>query len=124
MLGGGRAERAVGLSAHQPGECGHTASRRDPAEYVAMLGHEGLEKLEVSRGGFLSLAEHDVVLADCDFRKNLSGGVVADREVGACSPVPLAAPGVVLDHPSRAYASNRKCFRQVGDHGCMWQARY
>src|ERR1700736_2223261 len=82
-LGGGLAERAVVLSAHQPGERGHAALRRNPAEYVAMVRHEALEELEVSGGGFLGLAEHDVTFADCDFRKNFSGGGVADREVGA-----------------------------------------
>jgi hypothetical protein len=47
-----------------------------------MVRHEALEKLEVSSGGFLGFAEHDVTFADCDFRKNFSGGGVADREVG------------------------------------------
>src|ERR1700722_1056176 len=48
ILGGGLAERAVVLSAHQPGERGHAALRRNPAEYVAMVRHEALEELEVS----------------------------------------------------------------------------
>src|SRR5208283_2315319 len=55
-LGGGLAERAVVLSAYQPGERGHAALRRNPAEYVAMVRHEALEELEVSGGGFLGLA--------------------------------------------------------------------
>src|SRR5882757_8633343 len=108
MLGGGLAERACILSAHQPGERGHAALRRNPVEYVAMVRHEALEELEVSCGRFLGLAEHDVTFADCDFRKNFSGGAVADREVGARVPVSLAAPGVVLDNPSCAHAGNRK----------------
>src|ERR1700675_1858851 len=41
-LGGGLAERAVVLSAHQPEEGGHAALRRNPAEYVAMVRHEAL----------------------------------------------------------------------------------
>src|SRR5438876_12207656 len=106
MLGGGLAEPAVALSAHQPGERGHAALRRNPAEYVAMVRHEALEELKVSAGGFLGLAEHDVTFADGDLRKNFSGGGVADREVGARGPVLLAAPGVVLDHPSRTHAGN------------------
>src|SRR6476646_4494909 len=113
-LGSGLTERAGVLSAHQPGEGGHAASRRNPAEQVAMIGHEALEQLEVSGGGFLRLAEHDVTFADCDFRKNFSGGGIGDREVGSRIPVLLAALGVMLDHPSRAYSGNRKCFRQVG----------
>ena len=56
-----------------------------------MVRHEALEELEVSGGGFLGLAEHDVTFADGDFRKNFSGGGVADREVGARGPVLLAA---------------------------------
>ena len=117
------AKRAVVLSAHQPGERGHAALRWNPAEYVAMVRHEALEKLEVSGGGFLGPAEHDVTFADCNFRKNFPGGGVADREVGARVPVLLAALGVVLDHPSRAHAGNRKCLRQVRDHGGVRQAR-
>src|SRR6202047_4976776 len=62
-LGGGLAERAVVLSAHQPGERGHAALRRNPAEYVAMIRHEAFEGLEVSGGCFLGLAEHDVTFA-------------------------------------------------------------
>src|SRR6202171_5899369 len=123
MLGGGLAEPAVVLTAHQPGEGGHAALRRNPAKYVAMVGHEALEELEIASGDFLGLAEHNVTFADCDFRKNFSGGGVADREVGARSPILLAALGVVLDHPSRAHAGNRKCLRQVGDHGGVLQAR-
>src|SRR6266481_3777159 len=63
-FGGGLAERACVLSAHQPGECGHAALRRNPAEYVAMIRHEALEELEVSGGNLLGLAEHDVTFAD------------------------------------------------------------
>src|SRR5260221_13198408 len=101
MLGGGLAERAVVLSAHQPGKRGHAALRRNPAEYVAMVRHEALEELEVSGGSFLGLAEHDVTFADWDFGKNFSGGGVRDREVGARRPVLQAGLGVVCDHPSR-----------------------
>jgi len=61
-LGGGLAERAVVLSAHQPGERGHATLRWNPAEYVAMIRHEALQEFEVPSGGFLSLAEHDVTL--------------------------------------------------------------
>jgi hypothetical protein len=71
-LGGGLAERSGVPSAHQPGESGHAALRRNPAEYVAMVRHEALEQLEVSGGDFLSLAEHGVAFANCDLRKNLS----------------------------------------------------
>src|SRR5437868_10212661 len=117
MLGGGLAEPAVALSANQPGDRGHAALRRNPAEYVAMVRHEALEELEVSCGGFLGLAEYDVTFADCDFRKNFSRGGVRDREVGARGPVLLAALDVVLDHPSRAHPGNRECLRPVGDHG-------
>ena len=81
------------------------------------------KKLEVSNGDFPGLAEHNVTFADCDFRKNFSRGGVADREVGARVPVLLAALGVVLDHPSCAHAGNRKCLRQVGDHGGVRQPR-
>src|SRR3977135_3584296 len=105
-LGRGLAELAGIFSVKQPGERGHAALRRNPSEYVAMVRHEALEELEVSGGGLLGLAEHDVTFADCDFRKNFSGGGVADREVGAGGPVLLAALGVVLDHPSRAHAGN------------------
>ena len=122
-LGGGLAERSGVLSAHQPGEGGHAALRRNPAEYVAMLRHETLEELEVSGGDLLSLAEHGVAFANCDLRKNLSGSGVRDGEVGARGPVLLAALGIVLDHPSRAHTGNRKCLRQVSDHGGMRQAR-
>src|SRR5215472_237017 len=111
MLGGGLTKRAVGLTAHQPGEHGHAALRRNPAEYVAMVRHKPLEELEVSGGGFLGLAEHDVTFADCDFRKNFPGGGIGDREVGACSPVLPAALDVVFDHPAGAHAGNRKCLR-------------
>ena len=51
-------------------------------EYVAMVRHKALEELEVSGRGFLGLAEYDLSFADCDFRKNFSGGGVRDREVG------------------------------------------
>src|SRR5438874_13545978 len=47
-LGGGLAEPAVVLSAHQPGERGHAALRRNPAEYVTMVRHEAIQELEVS----------------------------------------------------------------------------
>src|SRR6476469_3967153 len=109
MLGGGLAERAGVLSAQQPGERRHAALRRNPAEHVAMVRHEALEELEVAGGGFLGLAQHDVTFADCDFRKNFSGGGVAAGKVGARGPVLLATPGVMLDHPSGAYAGNGKC---------------
>ena len=121
-LGGGLAKRAIVLAALQPGEGGHAALRRNPAQYVAMVRHEAIDEPEVSGGGFLGLAEHNVTFADCDFRKNFSGGGVADREVGARGPVLLAALGVVLDHPSRAHTGNRKCLRQVRDHGGVRQA--
>src|SRR5450631_3067623 len=93
-LGSGLAERAGVflvqlLSAYQPGEGGHAALRRNPAEYVAMVRHEALEQLEVSGGDFLGFAEHDVTFADGDFRKNFSTGGVADREIGAGGPVLL-----------------------------------
>src|SRR6478609_6344445 len=101
VLRGGLAERAVLLSAQQPRERGHAALRRNPAKYVAMVHHETLEQFEVAGCDFVGLAEHDVTFADRDFRKNLSGGGVADREVGARGPVLLAAPCVMLDHPSR-----------------------
>src|SRR5262249_4831812 len=68
-LGGGLAERAVVLSALEPGENSHAALRRNPVEYVAMVRHEALQELEVSSGDFLGLAEHDVTFADGDFRK-------------------------------------------------------
>jgi hypothetical protein len=64
------AERAGVLPAHQPGERGHASLGRNPAEYIAMVCHEALETLEVSRGGFLGFAKHDVTFADCDFRKD------------------------------------------------------
>ena len=41
-----------------------------------MVRHEALEELEISRGGLLGLAEHDVTFADRDFRKNFSSGGV------------------------------------------------
>src|ERR1041385_1090473 len=90
-LGGGLAKRAgifqaQQLSIDQPGKCGHAASRRNPAQHVAMLRHEGVEELEVSGSDFLGLAKHDVTFADCDFRKNLSSGGVRDREVSARGP--------------------------------------
>src|SRR6476646_1136591 len=91
MLRGGLAERAGILSAHQPRECSHPALWRNPAECVAMVRHEALKELEVSGGGFLGLAEHDVTFTDCDFGKDFSSGGVADREVGARGPVLLAA---------------------------------
>src|SRR6202007_1887165 len=75
-FGGAPAEPSVVLSAHQPGESGHAALRRNPAEYIGMVRHEALQELEVSRGGLLGLAEHDVTLADCNFGKNLSSAGV------------------------------------------------
>src|SRR5215469_74391 len=101
MLGGSLAERALMFSAHQPGERGHAALRRDPAEHVAVVRQKSFEQLEVSRGGGLGLAQNNIALANGDFGKNLAGGGVGDRKVGARVPVLLAAPGVVLDHPSR-----------------------
>src|SRR5689334_3615999 len=77
-LGGGLAERVGVLSAQQPGKRGHAALGRDPAEHVAMVRHEAIEELEVSGGGFLGFAEHDLTLADCDFGKNFSGAGIAD----------------------------------------------
>src|SRR6266540_4453732 len=56
-LGGGLAERAVVLSAHQPGERGHAALRRNPAEYVARFALKALESLKVWGGAFLGLPE-------------------------------------------------------------------
>src|SRR5438874_13507667 len=44
MLGGGLAERSLVLRAYQPGECGHAALRRKPAEYVKMVSHRALEE--------------------------------------------------------------------------------
>src|SRR6185437_1109002 len=78
MLCRGLAERAGVLSAHQPGKCGHAALGWNPAEYVAMVRHKALQKLEVSGGGFLGLAKHDVTPADSDFGKNFSGGGIRD----------------------------------------------
>src|ERR1700730_5527642 len=109
MLGGGLAEPAVALSAHQPGERGHAALRRNPAEYVAMVCHEALEEFEIAGGYFLRFPEHDLTFADCDLRENLSRSGVADGEVGPRGPVLLAALGIVLDHPTRAHSGNRKC---------------
>src|ERR1700761_2185136 len=109
MLGGGLTEPTVAFSAHQPGERGHAALRRNPAEYVAMVVHEALEELEIAGGCFLRFPEHDVTFADCNLRENFSRGGVADREVGARGPVLLAAFGIVLDYPSRAHSGNRKC---------------
>ena len=82
-LGGGLAERAVVLSVHQPRERGHAALRRNPVKCVAMVRHEALEELEVSLRDFVGLAEHDVTVADRDFRENLSCGGGADSEVCA-----------------------------------------
>src|SRR2546423_13955094 len=88
-----------------------------------MVGHETLEELEVSGGDFLTLAKHNVAFADDDFGKNFSGSAVGDGEVGACGPVLLATPDVGFDDPPGAYAGNRKCLRQIVDHGSARQAR-
>src|SRR5262249_15400377 len=119
MLGGGLAERAVVLATYEPGERGHAALRRNPAEHVGMTRHEAIKEFQILGGGFMGLAEHGVTFADGDFRKNFSSGVVGDGEGGARIPVLLAALDVVLDDPSRAHSGNRKCLRQVGDHGGM-----
>src|SRR5258708_12445192 len=119
MLGGGLAEPAVALSAHQPGERGHAALRRNPAEYVAMVSHEALEELEIAAGCFLRFPEHDVTFADCDLRENFSRGGVADGEGGARGPVLLAALGIVLDHPSRAHSRNPKSLLHARHHCAM-----
>src|SRR5215831_20784766 len=73
-LSSGLAERVSVLSAHQPGERSHAALGRNPAEHLAMVRHEAIEELEILRGGFLGLAEHDVTLADGYLRKDFSGG--------------------------------------------------
>src|SRR5579871_4419850 len=78
MLRGGLTKRTGVFSAYQPKERGHAALGRNPAEYVAVVRHEALKELEVSGSSFLGLAEHDVTPADCDFRKNFSGGGVGD----------------------------------------------
>src|SRR5579864_1959070 len=78
LLCGGLAKQASVLSAHQPGECSHPALRRNPAEYVTMVRHEALKELEVSGSSLLGLAEHDITFADGNFRKNFTGGGVAD----------------------------------------------
>src|SRR5260370_41347918 len=98
MLGGGLAEPAVALSAHQPGEHGHAALRRNPDEYVAMVGHEALEELEIAGGCFLRLPEHDVTFEDCDVRENVSRGGGADGEEAARGLGLLAGYGNVLDN--------------------------
>ena len=69
-----------------------------------MLCHETLEQFEISRGNFLGLAKHDIALADCNFGKNFSRSRVGNGEVGARGPILLAAPGIVLDDPSRTHA--------------------
>src|SRR5690348_10954907 len=106
MLGGGLTESTVVLSAQEPGECGHAALRRNPAEYITMVRHEAVEELQVSASGFLRLAEHNVSFSDCDFRQDLSRRGVRDREVSARVPVLSSALFVVLDHPSCAHSGN------------------
>src|SRR5258708_40248898 len=108
MLGGGLAEPAVALSAHQPGERGHAALRRNPAEYVAMISHEALDELEIAGGCFLRLPEHDVTFAGCDLREYFSRGGVPVVEVGARGPALLAALDSVRVHPSRAHSCSRR----------------
>src|SRR3954470_17425964 len=109
-LGGRLAERTSISSTHQPRERSHTTFWRNPTEHIAMVRHETLEKLEVPGCGFLSFAEHGFTFTDRDFRKDFSRRAVAYREVGACGPVLLATLSIVLDHPSRAHARNRKRF--------------
>src|SRR5579864_887849 len=123
MLRGGPAEGAGILSARQPGKRSHSALRWNPAEYIVVVCHEALKELEVLVGGFLGFAEHDITFTDCDLSKSFSGGGVRDREVGSRGPVLLAALDIVLDHPSRTHARNRKRFREIRDYGGVRQTR-
>src|SRR5438874_11709113 len=59
-LGGSLAEWPGILSTHQPGECCHATLRRNPAEHVAMLRHEGIEEFEVSTSNLLGLAKYNI----------------------------------------------------------------
>src|SRR5215469_6491493 len=49
--------------------------------------------------------------------EDFAGSVVRDGEVGARSPVLLAALFVMLDHPAGARSGERESFREIADHG-------
>jgi len=48
-----------------------------------MLGHEAVQQVEVPAGSVLGSSQDRSVMADSDLGQDLSGGRVADREVGA-----------------------------------------
>ena len=110
-FGGGPAEPAVVLSAKQPGECGHPALRRNPAEYLAVVRHEAFEELEVSGGDAACVLPSTTSCLRTAISERISPVVelqTVNKEPRG--PVLLAALRAVLDHPSRAHAGNRECF--------------
>jgi hypothetical protein len=78
QLCGGLAKGAAILSPQQPGKCSHSATRRNPANRIAMFGHEGVKLAEIFTRGFLGFPEHSFAMAHRDFRQHFSSSVVCD----------------------------------------------
>lgn len=121
-LGGSLAEGTRVLAAGQPRERRHAALWSNPAEQVAMLGHEAVQALEIARFGLLGFAEDHIAFADVDLGQNLSRIAVSDRKVGSRIPILLLSDRVVFDHPAGAQSRKRKSFGEVADHRGVRQA--
>src|ERR1700756_1905802 len=76
QLCGGLAKGAAVFSAEQPWKCGHSATRRNPANRFAMVGHEGVKLAKIFSSGFLRFPEHGVAVPHRDFRQHFSGSIV------------------------------------------------
>src|SRR5258708_36388854 len=64
------------LSPGLPGKCGHSATRRNPAKRLAMLGHEGGKLPKILSCGFLRFPEDDIPVAHGNLRQHFSGSIV------------------------------------------------
>src|SRR5271166_2670078 len=94
------AKGAAVLFANEPGESRHSATRSNPAQRLAMLGHEGGNLPKISSCGFLRSPEDYIAVAHGDLCQHFSGSIVGDGKNRARIPVALAALGIVLDHPT------------------------
>ncbi len=94
------AKSAAVLSTDEPWESGHSATRRNPAQRLAMVGHERGKLPKIPSCGFLRSPENDVPVAHRNLRQHFSGSIVRNGKNGARIPVALAALGIMLDHPT------------------------
>src|SRR6202034_244445 len=95
------------LSTDQPGESGHSATRRNPAQRLAMLRHKGGKIPKIPSCAFLRSPEDDIPVAHGNLRQHFSGSIIGNGKDGARIQVTLAALGIVLNHPTGPHTGSR-----------------